>query len=169
MSQQAPVGDRLAGQQPERLHPRLLTRVQARQAASARVHHGQALGRDGRARVDDDQGGNALGVPRRERHRVVTTHRMADDNHTRPAQHIHQSGEVRREVLGAVGGRVGPGALTVTALIQRDDVKAVGERGRDGVEPVRVRRAAVQKAERRRTRRAGFQEMQLQSVHLDDA
>jgi len=57
----------------------------------------------------------------------------------------------------------------VAALIERDHVEPVGERGRHQIEPVSVRRAAVQEAERGATGRAPLEEAQAEAVDLEPA
>jgi len=48
----------------------------------------------------------------------------------------------------------------VTALVESDHVITIRERGNDAIEPVRMRRAAVQETQWRRARRARMQEVQ---------
>ena len=57
----------------------------------------------------------------------------------------------------------------MTALVERDDVVAVGEGGRHPVEPVRVRRPAVQEAERRPARLAPLERIEREAVHRERA
>ena len=89
---------------------------------------------------------------------------MADDGHALPAEGIHHTDEVAREVFGGVRGRLGPLALAVAALIERDHVEPLGERGRDQIEPVRVRRATVQEAEGGPTGSTPLEEVQPKAV-----
>ena len=165
--QQRPVGDRLARQQPERLHGRLLARVQARQAPTARVHHGQTLGRDGRAAVHHHQPIDALRMPGRERHRVVAAHGVADHGHPAPAEGIHDADQVAGEVLGGVRGLGRPLARAMAPLVEREHVVTVDESGHDRVEPVRVRGTAVEEAERRAARLAPLEGVQRQAADLE--
>src|SRR5207302_1963358 len=83
----------------------------------------------------------------------------------RPAQPVHQLQQVAGEVQGSVGGRLGPLALAVAALVERKHVEPVGKGGRHLVEPVRVGRAAVKEAEGRRAGPARFQEVQAQPAN----
>ena len=89
---------------------------------------------------------------------------MADHRHALPAEGVHHPDEVAREVLGGVRGRLGPLALTVAALIERDHMESLGERGRDQIEPVGVRRAAVQEAERGATGGPPLEQVQPKAV-----
>ena len=162
-------GDGLAREETERADRRVGVGVQARRATSARVHPVEPVPWNRGPGVDDHEPAHALGMPRRERHRVVAAHRMPDDRHALPAQRVHDADEVTREVLGGVRGRLGPLALAVAALIERDHVEPVGERGRHQIEPVSVRRAAVQEAERGATRRAPLEEAQAEAVDLEPA
>src|SRR5215475_7892565 len=79
----------------------------------------------------------------------MPAHRVADERDLPEAERVDEAQEVRREVLGRVGRRLRPLALAVAALIERDHVKPIRERGRDAVEPVSVRGAAVEEAEGR--------------------
>ena len=74
---------------------------------------------------------------------------MADERDPCEIERVDEPDQVRREVFGAVRRRLRPLALAVAALIERDHVKSLGERGRHEVEPVGMRGAAVKKAEDR--------------------
>jgi hypothetical protein len=92
---------------------------------------------------------DALRVPGRERHRVVAAHGVADHGHPAPAEGVHHADQVLREILGGVRLAGRPLARSMAALVEREHVVAVDEGGHDRVEPVRVRGAAVEEAERR--------------------
>ena len=92
---------------------------------------------------------------------------MADERDARRAERVDEAEQVRREVLGRVGGRIGPLALAVAALIERDHVEAIGERRRDEVEPVRVCRAAVEETEDRAADDSPFEKVQPQPADHD--
>ncbi len=77
----------------------------------------------------------------------MAPHRVADERDPPPSERVDDAEQVGREVFRRVRGRLRPLALAVTALIERDHVKPIGERGRDPVEPVGGGRAAVQKTE----------------------
>src|SRR5207247_9688737 len=68
-------------------------------------------------------------MPAGKSHRVVAALRVADDGHAPPAEGVHHTDEVAREVFGGVRRRLGPLALAVAALIERDHVEPLGERG----------------------------------------
>ena len=169
MLEQPRVGDRLARQETEALERGLERLVAHRPAVAASVHVLEALGRDGRAAVHHDQPLDTLRVPGRERHRVVAAHGVADHGHPAPAEGVHHSDQVAGEVLGGVGGLGRPLAGSVAALVERDHVVAIDEGGHDGVEPVRVRGAAVQEAERRPAGLAPLEGVESQAVYLEGA
>jgi hypothetical protein len=91
---------------------------------------------------------------------------MADENHTRPAEAIEQSTQVPREIRCPVRGRHRPLALTVSALIEGDHVEPLTEPGDDAIEPVRVRRAAMEKAHRGRAPPLEVQQVQPQCIDV---
>ena len=70
----------------------------------ALVHPVEPVPRQGRPAVDDDEGGEPLGMPGRDGHRVVPAHRVAGERHPLPAEGIRHAeevtGEVRRRVRG---------------------------------------------------------------------
>jgi len=68
VGEQRGIGDRLARQETERGHRRLLGGVQARRSLTALAHALNAVGRQVRPRVHHDESCGALGVPRGERH-----------------------------------------------------------------------------------------------------
>src|SRR3990170_2218410 len=139
-------------------------RVTARGTVAALVHHRQPVLGNGRAAVHDHQPLDALGMPGGEGHGVVTAHGMADEGHGPPAESLHHPEQIPAEVLGPVGGRLGPLALAVPPLIQGEDVEAVGEGGRHGVEPVGVGRPAVEEQETREAGSAPFEAVEAQGV-----
>src|SRR5207249_2104510 len=79
----------------------------------------------------------------------------------------HHPDEVAREVFGGVRRRLDPLALAVAALIERDHVEPLGERGRDQIEPVRVRRATVEEAEGGTTGATPVEEVQPKAVDAE--
>src|SRR5262249_43691447 len=107
----------------------------------------------------------ALGMPRGERHRIVTAHRVPDQRHACPAQARHQPAQILGKIGGRVGGRCRPLAVAVTALVEGDHVIAIPERGNDAIEPMRMRRTAVQETQGRCARRARLQEVQTQAIY----
>src|SRR5262249_49600480 len=127
----------------------------------------EPVGRDHRTRVDDHERAHEVRVPGRERHRVVTAHRVADERDARRAERADEAEQVGGEVFGRVGRRVGPLALPVAALIERERVEAIGERGRDEVEPVRVRGAAVEETEDRAADDSPLEKVQPQPADHD--
>jgi len=158
-----------SGQEPEAPYRGLQRLVPHRPPIAAAVHGLQALGGDGRAAVDHHQPPHPLGMPGREGHRVVAAHGVADHGHAAPAQGVHHPDQVAREVLGGVRRTGRPLAPAVAALVERDHVIASAERGDDGVEPVRVRGATVQEAERGATGLAPFQRVEGQPADLEGA
>jgi hypothetical protein len=74
---------------------------------------------------------------------------VPDERDPRQAERVEEADQVGREVFGRVGRWLRPLALAVAALIERDHVKSVRERGRDEIEPVGVGGAAVEEAEDR--------------------
>src|SRR5262249_58490769 len=58
-------------------------------------------------------------------------------------------------------------ALPVAALVERDDVAAVREAGRDSVEPVRVRGAAVKEEDAGGGRCTPFEGVKLEVTNVD--
>ena len=94
---------------------------------------------------------------------------MADERDPCETERVDEPEQVGREVFGAVRRRLRPLALAVTALIERDHVKSLGERGRHEVEPVGMRGAAVQETEDRAPRVAPFEKAQAESADHDRA
>src|SRR5438874_1097211 len=68
------------------------------------------------------------------------------------------------EIPGGIGRRRRPLALAVAPLVEGDRVEPVRERRNDPIEPVSVRRAAMEEADGRRTIRADLQELQSKAV-----
>ena len=93
---------------------------------------------------------------------------MADECDPPPAERVDHPQQIGREVFGRVGRRLRPLTLAVTALIERDHVKPIGERGRDQIEPVGVGRAAVQKTEDGAAGGSPLEKTQAQTVDLDE-
>jgi hypothetical protein len=106
-------------------------------------------------------------MPGGEADGVVATHRVADHGHPRPAHGVGHADQITREVLGRVGGLGRPLAGPVAALVEREHVEPVGEGGHDPVEPVGVRRATVQEAERGAAGFAPFQGVERQPADLE--
>jgi hypothetical protein len=145
--EQGRVGHRVSGEETEGADGVLHGRMVAQGALAAPVHEHQPVVGDGRPGVDDDEAAHPLRVPGGERHGVVPTHGVADDNHVPPAERIHHRHQVAREVLGAVARRVGPVAQAVASLIERDEMKPILEGRRYLIEPVGVGGAPVQEAQ----------------------
>jgi hypothetical protein len=55
----------------------------------------------------------------------------------------------------------------VAALIERDHVEPIGEGRNDTIEPVRVRRTAVEETHRRRIGRTGLEVVQIEAIYAD--
>jgi len=141
--------------------------MQARRALAALSHAIDAVRRQPRPRVHDDERGDALGVPGSEPHRVVPSHGVADQRHAVPPEVIHQGEQVGREVLGGVGGRRRPRAGAVPALIERDHMEPIDEGRNYTIEPVRVSRAAVKKTQRRRMGGTRLEVVQIEAIYAD--
>jgi len=103
-------------------------------------------------------------MPGRERHRVVTTHRVADQRHARKAEPIHQCEQIAREVFGGIGRRRRPLTLAVAPLIERNRANARRQAPNDAIKPVGVRSPAVEEENRRRIVGSALQEMQANPV-----
>ena len=96
---------RLAGQEPEARERRREGLVAPGAPVAALVHPVEPVRRQGRPAVDDDEGGEPLGMPGREGHRVVPAHRVAGERHPLPAEGIRHAEEVAGEVRRRIRGR----------------------------------------------------------------
>jgi len=108
-------------------------------------------------------------MPGSEGHGVVAAHRVANQDHPVPLESVHQAAQVIAEVLGAVGGRLRPLALPVAALVEREEVEAVGEGGSHGIKPVAVGRAAMEEEESRTPGYPPFEGVKLKPVCRKDS
>src|SRR6202167_1957683 len=79
---------------------------------------------------------------------VMRTHRMPNQNRRAESPSVDHLIQIRYVVPRAVRPFVGPVALAMPALIERERMKVTGKRRRDKVPPMRVRRAAMQEQER---------------------
>ena len=167
VGQQGRIRGRLGRQEPEGGHGRLDGRMPARGSLAALLHLGEPLGWNRRARVHDDQPPDPIGMPRGAGDRVVAAHRVSDEDRRFPPEAVEDADDVAREVLGRVRGRARPRALPVAALVERHDVMALRERGRDRVEPVGVSGAPVEQQDAGPGRRAPLEEVEVEAADLD--
>ena len=139
----------------------------AKRSRPALFHLGEPLGWNRRAGVHDNQAPDPAGMPRGAGDRVVAAHRVPDEDRRFPPEAVDDANDVAREVLGRVGRWVCPRALPVAALVQRRDVMALRERGREGVEPVRVGGPPMEKQDAGRGHRPPLEEVELETADLD--
>jgi len=165
--QQGGIGVRLAWHQPKGLRSRFARGIGPQGALAAPAQAVEPVGRDHRTRIDDHERADTVRVPGRERHRVVAAHRVADERDARRAERVDEAEQIGGEILGRVRRRVGPLALAVAALIERDHVEAIGERRRDEVEPVRMRGAAVEETEHRAADDSPLEKVEPQPADRD--
>src|SRR5262249_58804288 len=86
MGEEPRIGGRFSREQTKGRDGVLTSRMETERAVTSLVHLLEPVLRNGGPRIDDDEGADALGMPTGERHRVVPTHRMADDDRLAPAQ-----------------------------------------------------------------------------------
>ena len=93
---------------------------------------------------------------------------MPDQHEVGEIELLHESVQVRGVGAPRVGVLLGPRAVAVAALIQRQDVVIVVEAGCDEVEPVRVRRPAVDAHHRPPSGCAVIQVVEVDAVCFDE-
>jgi hypothetical protein len=99
----------------------------------------------------------------------VAAHGVANQDRLSPPERIQKMPEVFREVLGAVGRRIRPLALSVAALVQGDHVEAVGKGRDNSVKPVAVGRAAVEEEKAPIPMHPPLERVELEPVGEDES
>src|SRR5437588_11637667 len=78
--------------------------------------------------------------------------------------HLLEIGQVVQRAIGPFGG---PLALPMAALIERERMESIDERGRDEIPPMSVRRSAMQKQDRRLALAAVIEAVEHQAIDLE--